>query len=692
LKEKILRFFKRHPGQMYPRRDLIRHLKISDWEKKDFRDELKRLIEAGQIIKARKGGYIWTGNQAHFEGKLVLTRKGFGFVLQDDGEDIFVHTRNLIGAIHNDFVKVQLLPGGMIGSNREGRIIKIIERGSDYFIGTVIKQNGAYFLDIEPVTPKRGILISRKSNIRLKENNVVKASVIKWNKGKNPIEVKITEKIGSMNNPLDDMKVVCFKYDLLSEFPGKVKTEASSFSQKDIKNELKNRQDLRDTFCITIDPESAKDFDDAVSLEVNSRGQTILGVHIADVSHFVRSGSEIDREAARRGTTVYFAEGAVHMLPENLSSDLCSLTPGQDSLALSVLITLNKKYGIEDVSFHKSAIKNHKRLTYRKAQNYIDNNDKSKIGKILNELDKIAKHLFNQREKWGSIDFDIPEPIFTFKNGMPHEIHPSERLESHRIVEEMMLLANRLVAEKIPVKNDESLPFIYRIHDKPSLEKVEKFLTFLRKIGIYKGHSEKLTSSVFRDILASVEDSPYNTLIETLVLRTMAKACYSIENRGHFGLAFWNYTHFTSPIRRYPDLIVHRLIKKYIFNQKFTISEEKLSSIASVSTQAEILAVNAERDYIKMKQIRWLTQRIGQTFDGIISGVVSAGLFVELKDSMVEGFISIEKLPREDFIFDDTDFSLLGRKSQRKFRLGDEVKIVVLDVILEKKSANFVLA
>lgn len=705
MEKRIIKFLKHHQGDYYNKMELLHHLAVQQQQKKQFRYVLRSLVNEGKVLRIKGGRYSWVGSLEKVQGKLVLNHKGFGFVLVEDGQDIFVNSRNLKGALHGDIVQVVILPFSA-GSGPEGRVYNIIKRANNRFVGTVFKEKGGYFLTIDPVTPQRGIRILRDSsrNFRIKPGDIIAVEVEDWEHGRIPVQVKAVEAIGSINVPEDDMKVVCRKFDLETKFPQRVLAELNKFSEKVIQKEKSKRKDLTELTCFTIDPQDARDFDDAISLEVNSKGNWVLGIHIADVSYFVRPGSELDREARTRGTSVYFAEGTVHMLPEILSASICSLLSNADRLALSVLIELDHSGKPLNAVFYESIIKNSRRFSYSDVQAILDNKKSSRYSEKLKEMRKISEKLLMHRQDLGSIDFDIPEPIFHFrKGGIPHEILPSERLDSHRIVEEFMLLANRMVADKVPGNSEHSLPFIYRIHDKPPKEDIKKFLTILRRLGVSTRKGDHMTPKEFRKILEKVEDSPFKNLIETLALRTMTKAIYSTENRGHFGLAFDSYTHFTSPIRRYPDLIVHRLLKKYLFGksvgsfgeEKYEFSNKTLGKISIESTNTEIKAMEAEREYIKLKQIRWLLQHIGDKFTGIISGIVSSGIFVELSETLVEGFIPVDRLSvgsfgEEDYFeFDELTYSLVGRKTGKVFQLGKPITIVVQEVVLEKRQAYF---
>ena len=441
-------------------------------------------------------------------------------------------------------------------------------------------------------------------------------------------------------------------------------------------------------------PKEAKDFDDAISIKRNKMG-TEIGVHIADVSHFVTSNSLIDKEAMSRGTSVYFSEGVVHMLPKELSADLCSIRPGVDRLAISSIIQLDQNYKVLNVDIRPTVINSKARFTYEEVQSIIEGKANHAFKAQIKDLKELSIKLYKQREKNGSLDFDIPEPIFEMnKKGVPHKIRSSERLISHRIVEECMLLANKVVAVEIPKKLPNKFNFLYRVHTKPDSLRVERFAGLLKrlKLGIFVPDGD-MSPNDFKKILKYVEDSPYRSLIENVALRTMSKAEYVIKNKGHFGLAFRHYTHFTSPIRRYPDLLVHRVIK-ILDSRSFDSKNEwnhKIKEALELSNEKEIEALNAEREYIKIKQLRWLADRINSVFEGAITGVTNFGFFVGLKLSMAEGLVHIDTLENDGYYYDEDNYCIKGRSFKEEFRLGDRVKIKIVSVQIEKQRANFVL-
>ena len=693
MRKKILNIFKKHPRKLFSQKEIIRRMNFRQQDMVAMKNTLKEMVNAGQIKQVKGKRYTLSRQSNTFEGVLTVTQKGFGFVItENDSEDIFIGRRSMADAIHGDRVRVSL-KGRQGPQGPRGRVDQVIERGSEYFIGVTYRHAGKMFMAISPVNPSRGIkLIKYKKD--LGEGQIIKARVKDWGRAFDPIIAELESIVGRADDPANDVKMIMHKFDYHQEFSKKVMNEVAGFNQEWINKEIPNRRDLRDWLSFTIDPVDAKDFDDAISIQSKKNGH-ILGVHIADVSYFVASNSAVDREAMNRSTSVYFTEGVVHMLPEELSADLCSLRPNVDRLAVSAIIQLDKDYNVLGSEILPTVINSKARFTYQDVQDIISLKSDNKFKKELNQLKRLAAFLFKHRSEGGSIDFDIPEPIFEMGDkGIPHEIRPSERMESHRIVEECMLLANRVVAAEIPKKVPKKFPFVYRVHSKPDKLKVDRFGSLLKllRLGVQVPQGD-LSPNDFKNVLKHVEDSPYRHLIENVTLRTMSKAAYSMKNQGHFGLAFQHYTHFTSPIRRYPDLMVHRVIKM-VCDQSLKPRKEWrdfMEKVVQLSNTGEIQALTAEREYIKMKQLRWLEERIGESFDGIISGVVNFGLFVELKSSLAEGLVHLDTLEDDKYTYDEDLYCLRGKKYNQEYRLGDRVQVKVLSVLFEKQRANFIL-
>ena len=696
MRDKILTFLRNHDKNRFRLRDLIRRLKIHPRERQKFKAVLNSLVEEGVIRIDRENRYAIPSESGVVEGRLVVVQKGFGFVITDDDRpDIFISRTNLRDAIHGDRVRVQLFRQREVNRLR-GRITEVVERKTSRFIGTVTREKNDFRLTITPVTPARGIRVVKTKGITLQSNLTVVAEVVDWGTSQTPIVAAVKSVIGDANDPANDFRIILEKYDFRADFPAEVVHYCERYSESTIQNQITKRKDLRSLKTCTIDPLEARDFDDALSIEKTRNGY-LLYVHIADVSYFVNSGSPLDREAFNRSTSVYFTEGVVNMLPEVLAADLCSLKPHTDRLAMTAKIVLDEKVNVLAFKVFPSIIRNDCRFTYQEVEDILKEQRSHPFLRELNTLGQLSRALFEQRSEWGSIDFDIPEPIFTLgEEGIPREIRPSERLRSHRIVEECMLLANRLVAEHYSRHDGKDVPFVFRIHEKPKPENVEQFIQLIRRLRLPIAiEYDPTTSKGMRGILASLGDSPFKGLIETVALRTMMKAKYAITPHGHFGLAFHRYTHFTSPIRRYPDLMVHRLIKQRHYRRKKETDAELIPALQAgvdVANEMELRALEAEREYTKIKQLRWLNERIGESYPGIISGVIQIGFFVELEESLVEGLVHTDTLEDDDYYFDEDHYCLRGRRLKTVYQLGDTVKVRVQSVSFEKLRANFVLA
>ncbi len=691
LKKRIVKFLRSHDQNTYRQRDLAKGLRIQSYELPSFKKALIELLQEKEIVLAKGNKYKNIQTIKDVVGRLALTQKRFGFVITDDeASDVFIGRRQLNNAIHGDRVKVKVKDGSTL-DRRRGHIVDVVERKTSRFLGTVEQIGNNYMLNVSPVSPERGIRILDWKKHEITKGLMIEAKVKDWGSPVSPILVTVVAVLGKAEDPANDFEFIIRKHGYTTTYPTAAEEVASQFSEKSIADEIPNRRDLRNLVSMTIDPVEARDFDDAISVEKRNDGWR-LGVHIADVSHYVRQGSELDREAYSRATSVYFTEGVIHMLPESLSANLCSLLPDKDRLAFSALIQLDKNGEVQDVEVVPSVIQSKQRFSYEDVEDIINKNVPHLLKAEVLELKKVCDLLMHQRAKLGSIDFDIPEPLFDLNpEGIPHEITPKERLISHRMVEECMLLANKLAAERYGSED----PFVFRVHDKPPADDVSRFANLLKRLHIpVTLPTTQITPGDIRQVLMDIEDSPFKGLIESVALRTMTKAQYTTKNIGHFGLAFTAYTHFTSPIRRYPDLIIHRRLKGILSGANLNRTEmrEVYQAACNQSNRVELDALTAEREYIKLKQLRWLNTQIGNSFQGIISGVMGFGIFVELEKSMAEGLIHIDTLEENDFVFVEEDYMLKSRNTGKMYQLGDSINIRVTDVAFDRQRANFVLA
>lgn len=654
----------------------------------------------GRLFKNnRSKKYISSTPGKMLTGELQLTRAGFGFVKEaDSSSEIYISRDHLNTAFDRDQVEVKLY-AHTHGKHVEGFVTKVIKRYRTRFVGTFHKT--AHYGYVIPDDPKiyRDFYISDKNTIKASEGQKVLISLENWPSDHLNPEGTIIDIIGFPGEAGVDIASVAYGHQLQLKFPQTVLAELKNTPVSTIPpEEISQRLDLRDQICFTIDPEDARDFDDAVSLETLENGNFRLGVHIADVSHYVPEGSEIDKEAYNRGTSVYLVDRVIPMLPEELSNDLCSLQPETDKLTYSCIMDVTKQGRVVGYKIVPSVINSKKRYTYEEVQEIIDGKREDPFASRLLLMHTLCKSLTKKRLAGGSIDFETPEVSFSLdETGFPSAIKPKNRLDSHRLIEEFMLLANRTIAEFISRSNksEAQLPFVYRVHEKPDQEKMAKFLNFLHALSVEIPKGKHNTTNFFQTVLSNIKDSNESFVIREVALRSMMKAVYDIKNIGHFGLGFKHYTHFTSPIRRYPDLSVHRLLKRYTTQPAHRINTsnliKRLDDICSQSTRMERAAMEAERDSIRLKQNEYISRHIGEEFDGIISGVLSFGIFVELSDTLVEGLVHIQNLTDDYYIYDEESYALIGKESNRRLRLADPVRIRVDKVNLETGKVDFLL-
>lgn len=692
ISKKILDYLKKNASRAYKQRTLFKQLQLKEKDYGLFKSVLGQLFQEGRIQKTGRHQFGMRPKQELITGTLSVTSRGFGFIETPGSEDIFIGARNMYLALDGDVVRAEIL-SRKSGENREGRVVEVIRRNRTEFVGIYSMDRFGCWVTPEDKAFHRRFLIPFDQTNNAQEGQLVVVELVSWESPDQEPVGHIREILGTPGDPGLDAESIIRTFNLPVKWTQAAISQAKFFSEKSIEAELAQRTDLRHVNCYTIDPASAADFDDAVSIEKLANGWR-LGVFIADVSHYVTPGSPIDRGARERGTSVYLVDRAIHMLPEELAGDLCSLKPDTDRLAMACIMDLDEKGTVKKYRIEPVVMRSRKRYTYTQVQQVLDGETQDQFADDLQQMNQLWRILHKQRKALGSVDIDLPEAKFKLdERGFPVEIKASERLDSHRLVEEFMLLANQTVATHIETLQQVPPPFIFRVHDPPQDEDLNRFREILNRVGIQYKLGQHVRPMDFQKVVELVRESPYRHFIEKVALRSMTKAIYTTQNRGHFGLAFQNYTHFTSPIRRYPDLMVHRLLKRYATpdGQKTALKITALEKVAKHCSARERVAVEAEREHIKIKQLQYLSKRVGETHKGIISGVMHFGLFIELADTFVEGLVHIRTLDEDWYEFLEDQFALVGRRSRKRFQLGDPVTIRIAAVSVEERMADFEL-
>jgi ribonuclease R len=691
----IVEYLRTAAGRPLKAKELARGLGIDTNDYAEFKDLLHNMEEQGLLYRVQRQRYAAPRNINLVVGRLRTIRSGAGFVTSDDDQgDVFVPTEGLASALDGDKV-VARVERSRRGQRREGRIIKVLERARSTIVGMYHPDKNFGFVTPEDPKLVKSVFIPPGQDGGAALGDLVVARITSWGDRHRGPAGEVEKVLGPSGEPGVDVLGVIYGHELPVEFPPEVEEDAKELQTRGITEaDLRGRLDMRDQLVFTIDPVDAKDHDDALSIRALEDGQFEVGIHIADVSFYVREGTALDAEALRRGTSVYLVDRTVPMLPHPLSSDLCSLLPHVDRLAVSVICVLDAEANVVKHRQARTVIRSRHKLAYEQAQAVLDGqlSIDAETDRAIHELVRLSRLLRQQRYERGSLDFDLPEArVLLDPEGVPTDIQKVERLESHRLIEDFMLLANETIARRAAKAR---LPFIYRIHEKPDNQRLEQLKDFVETFG-YRLSSKKTPSPKdVQQLLQTVKGKPEETLISTIVLRSMKQARYSHENLGHFGLAARYYSHFTSPIRRYPDLVAHRLsIRAFVDREEISgdSTVELLPEIAEISSERERVAVGAERDSKDLKKVEFMERHLGDEFTGTISGVAAFGFFVLLDRYYVEGLVHVSSLEDDYYVFMEEQYALVGEHSRQQFRLGDRVRVQVARVNREERKIDFVL-
>lgn len=715
LDDQIIDTLKPHENHYVPEGLLATALQLeSGNEQKQLSKAINRLTKR-KILKRNKQGAIklkkgvldkadrdnGKGDETdEFEGRFTSSRYGTGFVsISGFDKDVRIPRKKCGTALEGDLVKVRINPG--YTSKMEGNIVDVVRRGKSFYVGTFIEeQEGVYMIEPDEKSARTAFFVAPENISGAAHMDKVIFELVQWSHPRSLPEARVKDILGQKGGNDASMLSILAEHQLKAPFPDQVEEEAEAIPEQIPEEEITRRNDIRNLNIFTIDPADAKDFDDGLSITMLNNGNYYLGVHIADVTYYITQNTELDQEARVRGTSVYLVDRVIPMLPEKLSNGVCSLRPDEDKLSYSCFMEVSPKGDVVDYSIEETVIRSKKRLTYEDAQAIIDGETESPLKPEMDMLAAMTGVLTDRRFREGSVDLDSPEPVFVLdENGRPLDVKIKPRLKAHRLIEECMLLANRTVAKNIKnlrgqskQSGKEDYPFLYRVHDKPDIEKLQNVAENVRPVGIdFKVPKGNVTPQAINSLLEQVRETNLKHTVNELVLRSMAKAVYSPKNIGHFGLGFEHYAHFTSPIRRYPDVIVHRLLKNYAKSSK-SYSYEELSILGDETSEREQTAVQAERDSIKLKQVEFISERIGETFEGVISGVTDKGLFIMIKEYYCEGMLAIRDLDDDFYVYDQQRHSLVGRRRGRIYQLGGTVYVRAVRTDFEQRTIDFELA
>ena len=701
-KERILAYMESEGYVPIKRRDMRAMLSVPQEDREKFESLINELIAEGRVFETKKGKLASPKDLQMATGTFIGHARGFGFVTPDaGGEDIFIPASETMGAMQKDRVLYKMLHKAEKGKKADGVIVRILERGQQRIVGTFEAGSKGYgFVVADDKKIAKDIFISRENTKGAVTGHKVVVEITDYGEDRRNPEGKVIEILGHINDPGVDILSVIRRYELAVEFPEEVYAEIEHLGTEVAEADKKGREDLRDLLTITIDGADAKDLDDAVSLKRLGNGNFELGVHIADVSHYVRENTALDKEAYARGTSVYLVDRVIPMLPHKLSNGICSLNPHVDRLALSCLMEVNGRGEVVSHRILESVINSDYRMTYTAVREILEDGTPAlleqyaEILPMLEDMEELRQILGEKRRKRGSVNFDLPESkIILDENGKPIDIKPYEKSIATNMIEEFMLVCNETIAEN---SFWQEMPFMYRSHQEPDEDKLEKMEQFLRGFGYYLRKKDgEIHPRELQKVLQKAEETDEERIITRMVLRSMMQARYTAENGGHFGLAAKYYCHFTSPIRRYPDLEIHRMIKKMLHGEldekASAYYRRKMPDWAKHCSKQERVAEDAERDTDALKKVEFMEDRVGQIYEGIISGVTNWGIYVELPNT-IEGMVALSQMDDDYYEFDEKKMLVFGKRTKKSYRLGDKVVVSVAKVDRMMGTIDFAFA
>jgi len=694
LKDKIRILFGKNPGKDFSVRQVIKHINARDKKSKEQVKEILFTMErSGKLKTIRNGNFTSARDADSYIGRVDHVNAKFAYIIIEGKEDdVWVRTEDLNGAVDSDQVKIVITAGGSGSRREEGEVVELLARGRDEIVGKIeISEKFAFVIPDSKKYHFDVFVYPEKIADAIQHDKVI-VKVKKWQdeKTKNPVG-EVIRVLGAAGENEAEIHSIMAEFELPFEFPANVTKAAARISEEIAEKEIEKRKDMRGITTFTIDPHDAKDFDDALSLRNLDNGRYEIGVHIADVSHYVKPGTLLDDEAVHRATSVYLVDRTIPMLPEKLSNKLCSLRPNEDKLTFSAVFELDKEGNIKKEWFGRTVIHSDRRFTYEEAQERIESNagDLHEEVILLNEL---AKKIKKRRFQSGAINFETVEVKFKLdENGKPLGVIPKERKDAHKLIEEFMLLANKRVAEHVfglPNRSKTSEnTFVYRVHDNPDPEKLENFSKFARQFGHDVNFEGGNLSGTLNHLIDDIQGKPEQNVLESLAVRAMAKARYTTDPKGHFGLAFAHYSHFTSPIRRYPDVMVHRLLQHYLDGGKAP-EKEGYEEQCGHSSEREKRAAEAERASIKYKQVEYMSMVEADVFDGIVTGVTDWGIYVEITDTKCEGMVRMTDMDDDYYEFDEKNYRVIGQRNKRIITLGDQMQVTVEKTDIERRTID----